>query len=228
MADGHSQDRNRPQREGPSGRTESRGEPEWRRELERRLAEERRALLRQARDDFYDRTAVFGRGYDRDLEDQFTNEQQPGDWYQDYPEPGPGQAYGADYGRLIYGRQRYGREYGGRGYGQDFPAGGAAPGSRWNQAGPYRGHGPKGYVRSDERIREDVCERLSDSPYVDAREIEVYCSQGIIRLEGRVDSRATKRYVEALADSCPGVRDVENRLTIAGDTVSQDQKPGPA
>src|SRR5687767_1551774 len=27
--------------------------------------------------------------------------------------------------------------------------------------GGYSGHGPTGYTRSDERIREDVCERLS-------------------------------------------------------------------
>ena len=41
------------------------------------------------------------------------------------------------------------------------------------RGGPHRGRGPKGYTRSDERIREDVNDRLSDDPFVDASEIEV-------------------------------------------------------
>jgi hypothetical protein len=32
---------------------------------------------------------------------------------------------------------------------------------------------PKNYQRSDERIRRDVSDRLSDDPYADASEIEV-------------------------------------------------------
>ena len=34
--------------------------------------------------------------------------------------------------------------------------------------GAHRGRGPKGYRRSDERIREDVCERLTEDPFIDA------------------------------------------------------------
>src|SRR4029077_3266456 len=36
--------------------------------------------------------------------------------------------------------------------------------------GRYYGKGPKGYVRSDDRIRDDVCDRLSDDDDVDASE----------------------------------------------------------
>ena len=40
----------------------------------------------------------------------------------------------------------------------------------------YRGRGPKGYRRSDARIREDVCDRLTEAPDVDvaARYFEFY------------------------------------------------------
>ena len=31
-----------------------------------------------------------------------------------------------------------------------------------------RGRGPKDYTRSDDRIREEVCDRLTDDPRVDA------------------------------------------------------------
>lgn len=41
------------------------------------------------------------------------------------------------------------------------------------QRGPHAGRGPKGYQRSDERIREDVCDRLTEHPAIDASEIEV-------------------------------------------------------
>ena|SRR5918995_6994626 len=37
----------------------------------------------------------------------------------------------------------------------------------------YRGQGPKGYVRRDERIHEDVCERLSREEELDSRDIDV-------------------------------------------------------
>src|SRR5687768_5171077 len=39
--------------------------------------------------------------------------------------------------------------------------------------GRYAGRGPKGYQRSDERIKEEVCDRLTADPDVDALEIEV-------------------------------------------------------
>lgn len=37
----------------------------------------------------------------------------------------------------------------------------------------HKGKGPKGYQRSDERIKEDVCDRLSDDDYLDASDIDV-------------------------------------------------------
>jgi osmotically-inducible protein OsmY len=56
----------------------------------------------------------------------------------------------------------------------------------------HRGRGPQGYSRSDERIKEDVCERLSEHHYIDASQIRVEVSQGVVTLEGTVDDRWQK------------------------------------
>ena len=43
-------------------------------------------------------------------------------------------------------------------------------------SGQHQGRGPKGYTRCDDRIREDVNDRLSDDRFVDVSEIEVTVS----------------------------------------------------
>jgi hypothetical protein len=82
------------------------------------------------------------------------------------------------------------------------------------QAASFYGRGPKGYARSDERIREDVCERLSDNDEVDASDIEVTVRAREVTLEGSVETRRMKHIAEDLADSVSGVDDVHNRLTV--------------
>ena len=42
----------------------------------------------------------------------------------------------------------------------------------------HRGRGPKGYSRSDDRIREDVSDRLSDDHMIDASDIEIEVKGG--------------------------------------------------
>jgi osmotically-inducible protein OsmY len=76
-----------------------------------------------------------------------------------------------------------------------------------------RGRGPKGYRRSDERIKEDISDRLSDG-YLDATDIEVAVANGEVTLTGNCFSRADKRRAEDLADSVSGVTNVENRLRV--------------
>ena len=82
-------------------------------------------------------------------------------------------------------------------------------------AGPHAGRGPRGWRRSDARIREDVCQWMSDDPRLDAREIDVRVEDGDVMLEGRVEHRAARRLAEEIAAAVPGVRDVFNRLTTA-------------
>lgn len=78
----------------------------------------------------------------------------------------------------------------------------------------HRGRGPKGYVRSDARIDEDVHERLTDDPYVDASEITVSVSDREVTLDGTVDSRRAKRRAEDCAHDVSGVTHVQNNLRV--------------
>ena len=84
--------------------------------------------------------------------------------------------------------------------------------------GGYRGKGPKDYQRSSERIREDVCDRLSDDDRLDATNISVQVQGNEVVLTGTVRDRYQKRYAEDLVESISGVRHVENRLRV-GDTA---------
>ncbi len=47
--------------------------------------------------------------------------------------------------------------------------------------------GPQGYQRSDERIHEEVCERLTQHGKLDARNIQVQVNRGEVTLAGSVD-----------------------------------------
>ena len=85
---------------------------------------------------------------------------------------------------------------------------------RMDQQREHRGRGPKGYRRSDERIKEDVNDRLSDDYYIDASDVEVSVSNTEVTLTGTVNSREDKRRAEDIAESVSGVTNVENRLRV--------------
>jgi osmotically-inducible protein OsmY len=78
----------------------------------------------------------------------------------------------------------------------------------------HRGRGPRGYTRSDDRIKEDVNDRLTDHPMIDASDIEVAVSSCEVTLSGTVDSRAAKRFAEDIAEDVSGVRHVQNNLRV--------------
>ena len=87
--------------------------------------------------------------------------------------------------------------------------------SLWDRVkGVFTGRGPKNYTRSDDRIREDVCEHLFDHPYIDASEIEVHVADGEVTLTGLVDARIVKRAAEDCAEHVRGVKDVHNQLRV--------------
>jgi hypothetical protein len=91
---------------------------------------------------------------------------------------------------------------------------GAHP-SLWQRVkGAFSGKGPKNYVRSDDRIREDVCEHLTHHPYIDASDIEVIVREGEVTLSGTVDARLVKRAAEDACDHVRGVKDVHNHLHV--------------
>ncbi len=87
-------------------------------------------------------------------------------------------------------------------------------GPRAGQRGPYAGYGPRGYLRSDARIQEEVCDLLTAHGGIDATDIEVSVQDGEVTLQGTVDSRETKRMAGQAVDSIYGVRDVHNELRI--------------
>lgn len=80
----------------------------------------------------------------------------------------------------------------------------------------HRGRGPKGYRRSDERIKEDVSDRLTDDRYLDASDIEVAVEGGEVTLGGGVDDRQARRRAEDIAEQVSGVTYVQNRLRVKG------------
>jgi hypothetical protein len=84
---------------------------------------------------------------------------------------------------------------------------------------------PKNYTRSDERIREDVCDRLSVSRQVDPSELEVSVSAGEVTLTGTVSDRQMKFVAEEIADDVPGVHDVHNQLRVYRPAPTQTSSP---
>jgi osmotically-inducible protein OsmY len=91
--------------------------------------------------------------------------------------------------------------------------------------GPHVGQGPRGYRRSDERIKEDVCERMCMDGELDASGIDVVVSGGEVTLQGSVGDRRSKRLAEDLAEQVSGVREVHNQLRITA--AGQDQTGQP-
>lgn len=84
----------------------------------------------------------------------------------------------------------------------------------WTVPGPFTGLGPKNYRRSDDRILEDVCDRLLMHGQIDAADIEVEVNRGRVTLNGQIDSRQAKHEAENITASVSGVSDVHNLLRV--------------
>jgi BON domain-containing protein len=173
-------------------------------------------------------------GRERDRYDRFANERFAGSGWGNQQrnvggdgQPGrsPSAAYGSagEYARRprdAWDDQSYGRSAPGWGTGR-WDSGEATSRSYGSDrsesflgrvARGQTGKGPKGYVRSDERIHEDVCDRLSEDDEVDASDITVTVKSGEVTLEGTVVDRHSKHRAEDITDSVNGVREVTNRL----------------
>jgi len=95
----------------------------------------------------------------------------------------------------------------------------SSSGGRGEQS-QHVGRGPKGYRRADDRIEEDINEALTDSPDLDASEIEVKVSNGEVTLSGTVTERSAKRTAEDIAERCSGVKDVRNEIRVQRESDS--------
>lgn len=78
----------------------------------------------------------------------------------------------------------------------------------------HRGRAPEGYRRSDQRLLEEISERVRDDPYVDGRSISLAVHEGIVRIDGEVEARWVKHHLEHIAARCFGVEDVDNRVAV--------------
>jgi osmotically-inducible protein OsmY len=92
--------------------------------------------------------------------------------------------------------------------------------------GPHKGKGPRDYRRSEDRIREDVCDRLADDDFVDASDIHIEIHDDEVVLSGNVNSREEKRRAEDIVESISGVRNVENRIRVGRSDTNFDRYTG--
>jgi osmotically-inducible protein OsmY len=140
---------------------------------------------------------------------------------------GPGSSYGGwgnTYGRrdMSGGSESSGTQ-GGRGFmdkASDEVSSwfGDEGARRRRERDEHRGRGPKGYARSDDRIKEDVNDRLTDEGSLDASDIEVQVSSREVTLSGEVHSREDKRRAEDIAEMVSGVSHVQNNLRVKNRT----------
>lgn len=164
----------------------------------------------------------------------FTSEDYGGrDFSGAYSGPGGGMRPSDTY-RPSYGLSSHGGDYGGwRQYGESrgFLEKAGDEIASWfgdedaakRREMDHRGRGPSDYTRSDERIREDVNDNLTQDWRVDASHVRVTVTDGEVTLDGHVDSRQAKRRAEDIADDVTGVKHVQNNLRIqsaSGATVS--------
>ncbi len=146
---------------------------------------------------------------------QYGRDRQYGDWNRsgssdrDAWQRGQSQSWGRNYGaEEPYYREERDREH------QSFGGQLREAGQRIARSVKRAFRGPKGYKRSDDRIREDVNDRLADQSDFDPSEIEVAVANGEVTLTGSVRTRSEKFLAEEIADDVSGVNEVHNQLRV--------------
>lgn len=86
---------------------------------------------------------------------------------------------------------------------------------RREAGGRHTGRGPRTYRRSDDSIRDEICEVLTNHGDLDASEIEIVVAGGEVTLGGSVETRDEKYLAEELAEMTSGVRQVFNEIRVA-------------
>jgi len=79
---------------------------------------------------------------------------------------------------------------------------------------PQVHHAPEGIVCSDEEIGLVVAERLRQVTDLDCGNVSVDVQGCMVTLNGCVRDAHTRRAIEELVENCPGVQDVENRISV--------------
>jgi hypothetical protein len=65
---------------------------------------------------------------------------------------------------------------------------------------------------SSQTIREDIRQRFATKPSLDCSGIEVSMVDGVVTLDGHIDSPIARQGAEELCEQVPGVRSVRNNL----------------
>ncbi len=157
---------------------------------------------------YQNRNSGYSRGMSEDrqvfgTDDRFTGRQGSGDYSQD---------------RSIYDHRDDNRSFRSRDYGpSESERGTWSTSTQRREQGEHRGKGPRGYTRSDERIKEMVCEILTEDAYIDASGIDVEVKNGEVILSGKVADRRTKRMAEDVLDGISGIKDITNQLKVSDD-----------
>lgn len=134
--------------------------------------------------------------------------------------------YGGDYGGRYQGDygSNYGSDYGGGGYQGDYRTQRSDYG--YGTSGVTgdigRRSGPRNYARTDARIREDICERLTFTTGLEVSDVTVEVDKGKVTLSGTVPHRSQKYDIEDLADNTMGVSEVENNIRVSRKGLDDD------
>ncbi len=108
-----------------------------------------------------------------------------------------------------------------------LPRQGMQPSRTISMPGPYAGRGPRNYRRSDERILQDVCERLTQHGRIDASDVDIDVRDGEVVLKGNVPDRQMKYLIEDVAESVPGVAEVHDQIRVRRGNAQRDElRPG--
>jgi osmotically-inducible protein OsmY len=166
----------------------------------------------------------------------YTGQQQAWEVPSSYGAPGSfGASYGGGtgtYGGGAGGSQGFGEDYrdrsrGGSGHERGFLQKAGDEIASWfgddeaarRREQDHRGRGPAGYTRSDERIREDANDHLTEDWRVDASAITVTVENGEVTLNGTVSRREDKRRAEDIVEDISGVKHVQNNLRVQQNTT---------
>jgi osmotically-inducible protein OsmY len=97
-----------------------------------------------------------------------------------------------------------------------------------DREGVHAGKGPRGWTRSDARLREEVSDRLMEDRLLDARGIEVAADGGVVILSGEVPGASDAAHAEMVARGTGGVTEVRNQLRFQPGRRAVDRlRPAP-
>lgn len=80
---------------------------------------------------------------------------------------------------------------------------------------------PEADVRSDELLKEIICEQLADDPRIDAGDVSVEVERSEVTLHGTVRDREQRNAIEDLIADVVGVNQIHNHLSVADGDESE-------